>query len=295
MKARNLAFLAVTIATLIYAMTFTIAKHVMPQYVKPFGFILLRVSGATLLFWIFGLFSKKENIELKDFKTIFLAAIFGVALNMLTFFEGLSLTTPINAAVFMLTTPILVLVFSTILLKERITLQKGLGITIGLIGAFILIVYGTNTTALGSNVMLGNFLVFINAASYALYLIIVKNLTNKYHPFTFVKWLYLFGLVLVFPFGIKQLKAINWQLMPVDIWYKIGFVVFFATFITYLFNLLALRKLKPTTVSVFIYLQPVFATFFALFMKSDSLNIVKIGASALIFLGVFLVTKPSKI
>lgn len=294
MSDKQLAFLAALIATLIYATTFTFAKDVMPQYIKPFGFILLRVGGAAILFWFISFFAKKEQIDKKDFKTIFLAAIFGIALNMLTFFKGLSMTTPISASVFMVTTPILVLLFSSILLKEKITSIKLLGIILGLVGAIVLIAYGTNAQQVGSNAMLGNFLVFVNAASYGLYLIIVKNLTNKYHPFTFVKWLYLFGFVLVFPFGISQLLDVQWHRMSSSVALKAGYVVVFATFITYLCNLLALRKLKPTTVSVFIYLQPIFATIFALSMKSDTLNATKILASALIFLGVFLVTKPVK-
>ena len=71
--------------------------------------------------------------------------------------------------------------------------------------------------------------------------------------------------------------------MPSDIYFKAGFVVLFTTCVTYLFNLFALSKLKPTTVSVFIYLQPVIATIYALIVGSDQLNFIKIIASILIF------------
>lgn len=291
MNQRTLAIIATFIATLIYGVTFTIAKDVMPIYIKPFGFILLRVLGATLIFWAIGLFVKAKPIEIKDYKKIALAAIFGVALNMLTFFKGLSYTTPISASVIMVTTPILVLIFSSILIKERLLPKKIAGIFIGLVGAVILIIYGNSSAESGKNIMLGNFLVFINAASYAMYLVIVKELITKYNPIIFVKWLYLFGLVFVLPFGLTELIEAKWHTMTTSIYLKAGFVVLFTTCITYLFNLFALSKLKPTTVSVFIYLQPVIATIYALLVGSDNLNIVKILATLLIFLGVYLVSK----
>jgi len=290
--SRNLALILAAITAVIYGVSFTIAKEVMPQYIKPFGFILLRVFGATILFWISGLFIKKEKIQLKDFTRIFFAAIFGVALNMLSFFKGLSMTTPISGAVMMVTTPILVLTFSSIFLGEKATIKKIAGIIIGLIGAIVLIAYGKKLGN-GNSELLGNLLVFVNAASFALYLILVKNLTSKYHPLTFAKWLYLFGLIMVLPFGFEQVNQVDFASLSKTIYIKIGFIVIFTTFITYFFNLLAIKKLKPTTVSIFIYLQPVIATIYALLVKSDHLNNVKIIATLLIFVGVYLVTSKS--
>lgn len=292
MNSRNTALILAFLAALIYGVSFTVAKDVMPAYIKPYAFIALRVFGATILFWIAGIFVAKEQIERQDFFRIFLAAIFGTALNMLTFFKGLSLTTPINASVMMLTTPILVLVLSTIILKEKITFLKIAGIFVGLAGAFVLIAYGQEFGT-SKDALLGNFLVFINATSYSFYLIIVKRLTDKYHPLTFVKWMYLFGLFMVIPFGFSELQEIQWQKMSNTIYFKAGFIVVFTTFFAYLFNIFALTKLKPTTLSIFIYLQPVLASMYALFTKSDSLNIVQILATLLIFSGVYLVTKSN--
>jgi drug/metabolite transporter (DMT)-like permease len=293
MSTRTIALIALSITAIIYGVTFTIAKEVMPLHIKPYGFILLRVSGATAIFWFIGLFVKAKKIEKSDYTKILLAAFFGVGLNMLTFFKGLSLTTPISASVMMVTSPILVLIFSSLLLKEKLIPRKIIGVIIGLVGAVILIVYGNSSDDSASNRNLGNLLVFINAASYGLYLVLVKNLVVKYNPIVFVKWLYLFGLIFVTPFGLQELTEVQWQVMPTSIYVKAGFVVVFTTCITYLFNLFALTKLKPTTVSVFIYLQPVIASIYALFVGSDSLNTVKISATLLIFFGVYLVTKQA--
>ncbi len=293
MNSRNIAFLLAFLAALIYGVSFTIAKEVMPVYVKPFGFILLRVLGATILFWIVGLFFKKEKIAVRDYARIALAAVFGMALNQLSFFKGLSMTTPISASVIMVITPILVLTFSAFIIKEKPTAKKIGGILIGMLGAILLIVLGREIGT-APNPKLGNLLVFANASFYSLYLIMIKNLTKKYHPITLAKWLYLFGLVIVLPFGMKEFSMIDWPQLPVPVVYRIGFIVVFTSFMTYMFNLIAIRQLKPTTLSIFIYLQPVIASAYALLVGSDTLNAVKILATLLIFIGVFLVTRKPR-
>ena len=291
MNQRTFALIAVSIATLIYGVTYTIAKDVMPNYIKPYGFILLRVSSATLIFWTAGLFIKQQKIEKSDYKKILIASFFGITINMLAFFKGLSLTSPISASVMMVTSPIMVLIFSSILIRKPIGKQRVLGVFIGLVGALFLITLGNSSTENSTNSAFGNFLVFLNAASYGLYLVLAKDLVKKYNPILFIKWLYLFGLIFVIPFGYSELTAVIWEEIPTNIYWNISFVLLFTTCITYLFNLYGLSKLKPTTVSVFIYLQPVIATIYALIVGSDSLNLIQLFATLLIFFGVYLVTK----
>jgi drug/metabolite transporter (DMT)-like permease len=290
MSKRSLALIAATCVSLIYGVTFTIAKDVMPEFINAFGFIVLRVGGAVLLFWLAWLFAPKEKIALIDFPRIVAAAFFGVALNMLTFFKGLSLTSPISASVIMVTTPIIVLVLSAVIMKERMLKLKVFGIVLGLVGTAFLILYGKSVEN-APNATLGNFLVFVNAVSYGFYLIIVKKLMQQYNAFTFVKWIYTFGFLMVLPFGWQEFEAVNWNVIPTVIYWKIGFVVLFSTFLTYLLNLLSMKELNPSTVAVFIYLQPLFATIFAIGLGKDELTWVKIISAVLIFTGVYLVTQ----
>jgi drug/metabolite transporter (DMT)-like permease len=293
MSKRNLALFGATLVSLIYGVTFTIAKDVMPLYIDAYGFILLRAGGSMLLFWLAWLFMPKEKIALNDFPRIIAAAFFGVAFNMLTFFKGLSLTSPISAAVIMVSTPMIVLTLSALIMKERMQKRMVFGIILGLVGTAFLILYGKSIGS-ATNAGLGNFLVLVNAISYGFYLIIVKKLMDKYNAFTFVKWIYLFGFIMVLPFGWSQFQTVEWALVPMGICWKIGFVVVFSTFLTYLLNLLSMKELKPTTVAVFIYLQPVFATIFAIGLGKDELSLVKIVSAILIFVGVYLVTQKKK-
>ena len=290
MSKRTWALIAATLVSIIYGVTFTIAKDVMPEYIDAYGFIVLRVGGSVILFWLISFFGPKEKIAKEDFPRIVAAAFFGVAFNMLTFFKGLSYTSPIMGAVLMVTTPMIVLVLSAIMMKERMENRKILGILLGLVGTVALILYGKSLVN-ATNATLGNILVFVNAISYGFYLIIVKKLMDKYNAFTFVKWIYTFGFLMVLPFGWNEFQAVDFTNLPIDIIWKVVFVVLFSTFLTYLLNLISMRELKPTTVAVFIYLQPLFATVFAISLGKDDLSWVKILSALVIFAGVYLVTQ----
>lgn len=291
MSSRGFAIFALFMVQLLYGLNYTIAKLVMNgNFIKPFGFVLLRVAGATFLFWLVSLVVPQEKIERKDFFKLFIAALFGVVINMLFFFKGLEFTSPIHASAIMTITPIIILVLSAYVLGEKITSLKIAGVVIGLIGALILTIYGKSARA-GDNVSLGNLLIFLNAISYSVYVILIKKLTAKYHPFSFIKWLFLFGLIILIPFGYNELTEVQWETFTPNITYSVLFVIIGATFGTYLLNPLALNKLKASTVGIFIYLQPAIAGLFALYIGADFIDLLKISAMVLIFTGVYLVTK----
>ena len=279
---------------LLYGLNYTIAKTVMNEnFIKPFGFVLLRVIGATILFWILSLFVPKEKIERKDYLKLMVASLFGVVINMLFFFKGLEYTSPIHASSIMTIIPIIILILSAYILKEKVTKLKIAGVILGLAGALVLTLYG-KSSRVGDNIPLGNLLVFLNAVSYSIYIILIKKLTAKYHPFTFIKWLFLFGLIILTPFGYSELQEVQWHTFTPYTTFSVLFVVIGATFGTYLLNPLALNKLKASTVGIFIYLQPAIAALFALAMGADFIDTIKITAMIIIFLGVYLVIKKPK-
>ncbi len=294
MNPRALALLAATAAAAIYGVNHTIAKNLMPSVIEPYGFILLRISGAVVLFWIVGLFYPSEKIDRSDWWRIIACAITGMSINMLAFFKGLSLSTPINSSVVITMVPVLLLIMSAVFLKEKITWRKSFGIGLGLIGALLLIFFGIKTQHNAPNIPLGNVFFIVNATSYSIYLIIVKPLVEKYSSITLMKWFFLFALIINIPIGIKEFVAVEWTQLPIDIIWKLAFVVVGTTFFTYLFNIYALKQLKPSTIGSFIYLQPILATTFAIIMGADSLTTIRVAAATLIFTGVYLSTRKVK-
>tara|TARA_R110002072_G_scaffold138721_2_gene282162 strand:+ start:4500 stop:5393 length:894 start_codon:yes stop_codon:yes gene_type:complete len=288
---RTLAILAALGATTIYGINHTIAKGVMPTYVKPFGFIFLRLFGATLLFWGISFFGPKEKLERRDWGRLLVCAFFGMGINMLSFFKGLDLSTPINSAVLITITPILVVILSALFIKEKITLQRGIGVFLGLIGALALILFGAEIRQDATNIPLGNMLFIVNATSYGLYLILVKKLLEKYHPFTLMKWMFGIGFIITLPITYTEFKEIQWSHLPVEALGAIAFVIIGTTFLTYLFNVFALTQLKASTVGVFMYLQPLIGIIFAIVAGKDHLTLVKFLAIVLVLIGVYLVSK----
>ena len=280
--------IALTLVAIFYGLNYLIAKDVMPNYVGAFGFIVVRVIGASILFWTLGLFVK-DKVAKEDFPRLMLSALFGVGLNMMLFFKGLSLTTPINASIIMVSNPIIVLLIAAIILKEKITKRKLLGIIIGALGAIFLIAYGKEVSLTGENVKLGNLMILINAASYAMYLVVVKPLMQKYHPITVSKWVFLFGFFIVVPFGYTEFMKISWSTMPIDMLLRVGYVIVFTSFFAYLLNIYALKTIKASTVSYYIYLQPLIATGASIYLGKETLMLHEILAAATIFLGVYLV------
>ena len=284
-----LAHLALFGANLIYAINYGFAKDVMTLdggYVPAFTFILFRAIGATLLFWITSIFFY-EKIKKNDYWRFALCGFFGVAANQLMFFSGLELTTTIHASIIMINSPIIVSVLSVILIKEKMNWKKITGILIGFIGALMIILLKRDSS--GNAGIIGDLLIFFNAICYGLYLITVKPLMSKYKPITVIKWVFSFGLIGVIPFGMYQMNEVNW-IMPMDIILKISFVILFTTFLCYLFNIYGIKHVSPTVVSTYIYLQPVLTSIIAILVRGETLNLITIISSLLIFIGVYLVS-----
>jgi drug/metabolite transporter (DMT)-like permease len=287
------AHLSVLAANLIYGANYSIAKKVMPEFIEPFGFIFVRVIFTALLFLLLASFVKDKKVTRKDHGRLLLCALTGVALNQLLFFKGLDLTRPINAALMMTTNPIMVLVAASLLIGERITMKKISGIIIGIVGACFLIVFG-KVSALGNGDTTGDIMILINSLSFGMFLIMVKPLMSRYHTFTVMKWIFLYGLIMVTPFGIREGISARWMEMEPSHWWAVAYVVIAVTALAYLFNTYALKRLSPSSVSIYIYLQPVFATLFAILFGEDHPQWLHLAAAALIFTGVYLVTWRGK-
>jgi drug/metabolite transporter (DMT)-like permease len=292
MQKKVLALAAATLATTIYGINHTVAKSVMPIYIGSLGFVLLRVIGATILFWTIGLFFKSKKIEKKDRLTILKCGLFGMGFNIAAFITGLDYSTPVNSSILIIIVPIFVVILSYFIFKNKINFSKIVGIFLGFIGAMALIINADTNSSIGRNIPLGNFLFIVNSISYAYYLIIVKPMAEKYDLITLFKWLFLIGLIFNFPLGINQFLKVDWNNLPLnEAVFPMLYVVICTTFMTYFLNGYALTRLTSSEVAVFVYLQPIIGVVFAILSKSDTLSLTIIIASILIFTGLYLTTK----
>lgn len=280
------------ITSLIQGFNFSIAKIVMPEFISPGAIIVVRGVCATLFFWAGSALFLREKIRIKkDFLTLFFCSISGIAINQLLFYKGLSLTKPINASLMVTISPVMVLLISAIMIGEKITRLKVVGILVGAAGVIFLLL---SSNAKGpESLFIGDLLILINAASYAVFLVLVKPLMAKYHPLTVLKWTFLFGFFMVLPFGWKGLGKVHWESMPVEAWFSLAFVVIFATLVTYSLNVGVLKTINPSLAGIYIYLQPAMAACIAVAMRKDTLTLSKTLYCLMIFSGVYLVSKKT--
>ncbi|QSE97861.1 DMT family transporter [Fulvivirga lutea] len=285
-KVHSVLFLV----ALIYGANYSIAKIALGVYLEPFGFILLRITAATALFWIVSWLTGPDPIkDKKDFYLLMASALFGVATNQMLFFKGLSMTNPINGSVIMTTSPIMVMLVAYLLGREKLTVMKIVGVLVAAVGAYLLLT--KDGISLNEGTFLGDLLILINGTSYAVYLVIVKPLMAKYTAITVIKWVFLFGIIFTLPFGYEQLSIVNWSVISTNGWLSIVYVIFGATFTVYLLNVWSLKHVNSSVVGIYIYFQPVISTIVAISFRGDELYLTTVAYSLLIMIGVYLVSR----
>jgi drug/metabolite transporter (DMT)-like permease len=282
--------IAIFSANLIFGMNTPISRSLMPEILSPYALTFFRLSGGMLLFWAVSAFTKREKVPAKDILLLFFASLFALAFNQLPYFVGLSMTSPIDASIVVTMLPILTMILAAIFIKEPITLMKAIGVLVGASGA-LLLVFNSHTLHVGRSNFLGNIIVFGAVGSFAIYLTVFKNLINRYSSVTIMKWMFLFGTIVCFPFCYHPLMQTNFMLLTPGTCWRIGYIVIFATFLGYLFLPIGQKVLRPTTLSMYNYVQPVMASLVAVFIGIDTFGYQQALSGLLVFSGVYIVTQ----
>lgn len=275
-----------------FAINFTAVKYLINGgYMQAFGLNFIRMLVTVTMLWFIYLFKKNKFIlDKNDWVRLLFCALTGIAINQLLFIKGLSLTYSIHASLLMLATPIMITLIAAVVLKEKITPLKLMGLLLGISGGALLITARENTGS-GTDVIWGDILVVLNAVSYSVYFIIVKPLMKKHHPIDLMRILFTIGLTVATPFCWKEFAQIPWnQFTPLE-FYVLILVTVGGTFCAYVFNVIGIKYLGPSVAGSYIYLQPFFATAIAMFVLGETLNAYKIFAAVLIFAGVFMANK----
>jgi drug/metabolite transporter (DMT)-like permease len=284
--------LALLVVNAIYGAGYSIAKIPLNGFINPGVFIFIRVSVSLFLFAIlvFLLIKSKYKIDLSDIPRLALCGLFGISINQICFFEGLSRTSEMNASLLMILSPILVLIIATISGEEKNSFIKILGVCLGVIGALIILFNKGLNLSLNKVGLIGDMYILINAISYSIYLVIVKKLMTKYEVLKVIMYVFLFGWFPVLFYSIPKFKDVDFTSFTSSVWLSIAFIVLFVTFIAYLLNIYAIGKSSASLVGVYIYIQPIFAAFFTFIFTHKALYFYHILASVFIFTGVYLVS-----
>jgi drug/metabolite transporter (DMT)-like permease len=261
-----------------------IALKVLPST----GLVALRVSGAAIAFLILQrAFGSPQKILKVDYARFALYALLGVILNQFLFVKGLSLTTAINATLLGTTIPVFTLLVSLTLGYDRLTIRKALGISLAAAGVVYLL-YPERNFSSDSNY--GNLLIVLNSISYGAYLAISKDMLKRYGALTVITWIFIFGSIATIPIGGYALAGAPLQEAGAGVWLVVIYIILVPTVGAYYLNAWALERVEPSTVAVYIYLQPLIAFALAPLILAEKWNSRTWLASALIFSGVAVVT-----
>lgn len=286
--------LFVFVAYILFAVNIPISKYLLPSHVAPEALTVMRMAFGCVMFWITSLFTKKENVPVKDIGLLFACGMCGIAINQGLFIKGLSLTSPLDASIITTGGPVFVMILAALILKEPITRKKALGVLLGLCGALLLVFHSAGAGVEQASNLGGNLMIVCSSLSYSFYLVLSRSLVARYSSVTIMKWMFLFATLALVPFTFRDViaaPAFNREIPDYGELVAIFFVLFGATFLPYLLLPPAQKRIRPTTVSMYNYVQPIVASLIAILIGQDTLNFPVVISAVFVFSGVYLVTQ----
>lgn len=285
--------MAILATNFIFGLNTPIAKTIVPEWISPYALTLVRMSFAALIFWCAGLFSAREHVTPRDLVIIFFGALFGLVGAQLSFAHALLYTSPVNISIIAAMTPVAVMLLAAIVLKEPVTLKKATGVFLGASGALLIILHSASGNNNQASNLTGNLLCIVNVITYAIYLVITRPVSQRYSPVTLMKWMFLFSALISIPLGIGTIpesRIFSYTASP-NIILRLAYIVIMATGVTYFLVPMALKRIRPTTVSMYNNIQPIVASIIAIIIGQDVFSWDKPIAACLVFAGVYLVTQ----
>ena len=280
------------VAYAIFGLNIIICKDLTSSHIiSPMGLFSIRSVSAGSLFWLISLFMPKEKVDRKDYVRIFIASMLGFFLCQISFLIAIPEVTPMTSSIVSSLSPIYTMFIAAVAIKEPITVKKAGGVLISFVGIMILILNSMHSAGATENSMRGILLMIVNGLSFALYLGIFKPLISKYSVCTFMKWIFLFSTLVSVPVSAGEIVSLEWSTVPGKLIAELGYLVFFATFVSYYLIPFGQQRLRPTLVSMYAYVQPIIATGISICIGMDTLTWQKILSAVMVFAGVIIVSR----
>lgn len=298
MKERDsiLGHIACFTAYLIFGLNIIVCKDLTSgNAISPLALFTLRSLGAGALFWLISFFKPKERVERRDLPKIFAASVLGFFLTQITFLMAISQITPMDCSIVASLSPLYTMFIAAFTLKEPISVKKVGGVVLSLCGVLYLIINSvTATSTTVQTTPVGVLLIVANSLCFSLYLGIFKPIIGKYSVVTFMKWIFLFSTLTSLPFSAKELAAVEFAALPLSYIAELAFLIFCATFVTYFLIPIGQKRLRPTLVSMYSYVQPIIAIVVSICVGMDTLSWQKVVAAVTVFSGVIIVSRSKQ-
>lgn len=295
MREKNSIFghIACFTAYLIFGLNIVVCKDLTSSgAISPLALFTLRSLGAGMLFWFISLFLPKERVEHRDLPKIFVASVLGFFLTQISFLMAISRITPMDCSIVASLSPLYTMFIAAYALKEPLSAQKIGGVVLSLCGVLYLILNSvTSASAVVQTTPIGVLLMIANSLCFSLYLGIFKPTIAKYSVVTFMKWIFLFSTLLSLPFSAKEIVHTDFATLPLSYMAELAFLIICATFVTYFLIPIGQKRLRPTLVSMYSYVQPIVAIVVSIYVGMDTLSWQKVLAAVTVFTGVIIVSR----
>ena len=285
---------AIISANVIFGLGVPVTKYLLDSWLSPMSYMASRCIGGALIFWAIAYFLPAEKIARKDLLVIMLGGLLGFVVSQTLTAWSLNFTSPVYYSLIATLCPVVVMLLAALFLSERITAVKLLGVFLGMSGAALMVVLRWQAEG-GSNDVLGIMLALLSLLTWAIYLIITRNVASKYSPVTQMKYVFLISAIVTVPIALPELSqnALYTSAWGWDGALEMAFIVICATALGYFLIPFAMKYLQATTVSIYTNLQPVVASVVAIILGQDILTWDKPVAGILVLVSAYIVTVVS--
>lgn len=290
--SKAIGHIACFVAYAIFGVNIIVCKDLTSsQLISPIALFTLRSVGAGLLFWLISAFMPQEKVEWRDQPKIWAASVLGFLLTQLTFLIAIPSITPLDCSITSSMSPIYTMIIAAIVLREPITWQKAGGVILSFAGVIFLLLNSVSAGGATQTTTIGLLLMILNCICFSLYLGMFKPVIARYSVVTFMKWIFLYSTIMSLPLSAKELVTLDYAALPGNIVAELTFLILCSTFITYFLIPVGQKRIRPTLVSMYSYVQPIIATGISIYLGMDTLGWQKVLAAIAVFAGVMVVSR----
>ncbi|MBL7714057.1 MAG: DMT family transporter [Bdellovibrionales bacterium] len=278
---------------LLFGINYVVSKfvlHAFPPLVWASGRII--IASIIMLAVALLLRRKHPKPDRKFFVPLIFFALLGTVINQASFLVGLNYTTSTNSAILNTLIPIFTLLIVTLRGQEPATPRRVLGFVSAFVG--VLIMRRVEEFTLSNTTWIGDLLTILNCLSYAIFLSYGKKFLEKHDPIWTTTWLFFYGSIGLTLLAIPDYSRFHMPVINSQLAWAMVFAIVGATLLTYFLNFWALANAKSSMVALFIYLQPVVASFIAWIWMNETVGARTVLASLFILIGFVMALSPEK-
>lgn len=282
------ASLYATMSISFWGVSFVSTKAVLGK-VDPFTLLVLRFGiGAAFLFSLLLLKRYRLAIPFKYVPHLVVLGILGVFVHQVIQATAL-LTIDASSAGWLISfSPIFTVILSMIFLHEKMSVTKALGMILAFIGV-ILITMARSGQSLHFTINIGFLLMILSTLNWAIYSILLKKLAIPFPSLVVTFYMSLTGFILTTPFIIRNKGWESLGLLSASEWAHLVFLGVFVSGIAYWYWGKALEVLEASTVSMFLYLEPITTLIAAIVILHEKIFLKSVAGGIIIICGVIIV------